>query len=132
MKKINPKARYFETNEWVVQQQNYFLFGITDFAQIVFGEIEFITLPTIGQIFSQGATFATTESKKATNAISMPIGGEIIAINQPLIDHPTWLNQDPYGKGWLVKIAADNPSDWETLMTAEQYRAYIGVFFNKT
>ncbi|MFK7982363.1 MAG: glycine cleavage system protein H, partial [Saprospiraceae bacterium] len=72
------------------------------------------------------------ESNKAANDISMPLSGEIIAINQQLTNNPIWLNETPYDKGWLVKIKAGNPSEWATLMTAEQYSAFIGVFFNKT
>lgn len=132
MKKINPNARYYETNEWVIQRQGEFIIGITDFAQTVFGDITFIELPQISQTFQQGTAFAITESNKAANDISMPLSGEIIAVNQSLIDHPTWLNEDPYDKGWLVKIKVNNPSEWENLMTAEQYSAFIGVFFNKT
>lgn len=132
MKKINLSARYFETNEWVLQIQQYFLIGITDFAQTVFGDIEFITLPSLGQTYSKGETFATTESSKASNDISMPISGEIIAVNSSLPDCPFWLNVDPYDKGWLVKIKATNPAEFEDLMTAIEYRAFIGVFFNKS
>jgi len=131
MKKINLAARYYETNEWAFQIQAHFLIGITDFAQTVFGAITFIELPPIGQVFQKGTVFAITESTKATNEISMPLSGEIIAINQQLIDHPIWLNEDPYDKGWLVKIKASTPSEWADLMTAEEYRAFIGGFFNK-
>ena len=132
MKKINLVARYFETNEWVLRTQQHFLIGITDFAQTVFGDIEFISLPIEGQTFLKGSVFASTESSKATNDISMPISGEIIVVNASLIDNPIWLNEDPYDKGWLVKIKATNPAEFDDLMTAEEYRAFIGVFFNKT
>ena len=132
MKEINPIAHYYETNEWATQTQADFTIGITDFAQTVFGDIVFIELPSIGQVFQQGAAFAITESNKATNEISIPLSGEIIAINEALVDNPKWLNEDPYEKGWLVKIKATNPAEWEGLMNAEQYRAFIGVFFNKT
>lgn len=132
MKKINALARYFETNEWAIHTPNHFIIGITDFAQTVFGNLEFVELPAVGQVFQQGATFAITESSKASNDISMPIGGKIIEVNQSIIQHPKWLNEDPYGKGWLVKIQASNPAEWNELMNAEQYRAFIGVFFNKT
>lgn len=132
MKKINPTARYFETNEWALQEQDYFLIGITDFAQTVFGDTQFIELPKVGQTFPQGTTFAVIESNKAANDISIPLSGTIIAINQQLIENTSWLNIDPYEKGWLVKVKATKPSEWDELMTAAQYRAFIGVFFNKT
>lgn len=131
MKEINPTARYFETNEWVQKSQTNFLVGITDFAQTVFGDIILIELPAIGQVFHQGNSFCVTESNKATNDISMPISGKIIAVNTQLSHHPEWLNEAPYGKGWLVKIAATHPSEWDELMTAAQYADYIGAFFKK-
>ncbi len=132
MKKINALARYFETNEWAIQQQTGYLIGITDFAQTVFGDIVFIELPKIGQSFQLGAAFAITESNKAANEICIPLSGEILEINQSLINNPKWLNEDPYGKGWLIRIKATTTTEWDSLMTAEQYRAYIGEFFNKT
>jgi len=106
MKKINPIAHYYETNEWALQIQTDFLIGITDFAQTVFGDIVFIELPQIGQFFQQGKTFAITESNKASNEISIPLSGEIIEVNQALVNNPIWLNEDPYEKGWLIKIKA--------------------------
>ncbi len=132
MKKIDLTAKYYETNEWARQQNNHFIIGITDFAQVVFGEIVFIELPQIGQVFTQGDPFAVTESNKAANDILMPMSGQIIEINTALPDHSEWMNEDPYGKGWLVKIKATNPKELDQLMNAEQYAAFIGVFFNKT
>lgn len=132
MKKIDLTAKYYETNEWARQQNNHFIIGITDFAQVVFGEIVFIELPQIGQVFTQGDPFAVTESNKAANDILMPMSGQIIEINTALPDHPEWMNEDPYDKGWLVKIKATNPKELDQLMNAEQYAAFIGVFFNKT
>ena len=131
MKKINTVARYYETNEWAVATEDAFTIGITDFAQTVFGDIIFEELPKIGQTYEQGATFAITESNKTTSTISLPLSGEIIAINQSLATNPFWLNESPYDKGWLVKIKATNSTEWSELMTAAQYQAYIGVFFNK-
>jgi len=132
MKKIDTTARYYETNEWARQQNAHFIIGITDFAQVVFGDIVFIELPQIGQVFQQGTPFAVTESNKAANDISMPLSGQIIEINSDLPDHPEWMNEAPYDKGWLVKIKATNPTEWEQLMNAEQYAQFIGLFFNKT
>ena len=132
MKKINPLARYFETNEWAIRGTNEFVIGITDFAQTVFGDIVFVELPKIGQTFKQGTTFAITESNKTTSNVSSPISGTITAINEVLQTNPNLLNESPYDEGWLVKIKATNENEWAELMTAPQYQAYIGVFFNKT
>lgn len=132
MKKINPIARYFETNEWVLKNTNEYIIGITDFAQTVFGNINFIELPEVGQFFQQGTPFAVIESNKAANEVTMPVSGKIIAVNLNLLSNPDLLNQDPYGEGWLVKISIGASSTWDNLMTAKEYQAFIGVFFNKT
>jgi len=132
MKKINPAARYFETNEWAVLKEDHFVIGITDFAQTVFGQMTFVELPAIGAIFQQRQPFALTESNKAANEIFMPLSGKIIAVNSALKETIELLNEDPYGAGWLVKINVTNPSEWEALMDAEAYKEFIGVFFKKT
>lgn len=131
MKKVNPDAKYYETNEWAIKSQGHFLLGITDFAQTVFGDINYIELPKKGETFEQGQTYAVVESTKTATDISMPMSGKIIAINEQLIAHPEILNKAPYQEGWLVKIEATSMEEWKELMTAEQYQQYIGVFFNK-
>ena len=137
MKKINIIAKYYETNEWAVQHQTDFSLkitncsiGITDFAQTVFGNINFLALPKIGESFQQGQPYAVVESTKTATDISMPLSGKIIAVNESLLKQPALLNKTPY-ECWLVKIAANVPNEWDQLMTAEQYLKYIGVFFNK-
>ncbi|MEM1121270.1 MAG: glycine cleavage system protein GcvH [Bacteroidota bacterium] len=132
MKKIHPTAKYFETNEWARLEGDYFTIGITDFAQTVFGDITFIELPKIGTSFQQGKPFAITESSKAANDIFMPLSGEIMAVNEVLLENPAWLNKAPYDQGWIAKIKANDLSEWKQLMTAEQYADYIGAFFKKT
>ncbi len=131
MKKVNPDAKYYETNEWAIQNQEHFLLGITDFAQTVFGDINYIEFPKIGETFAQGQAYAVVESTKTATDISMPLSGKIIAINEQIITHPEILNKAPYQEGWLVKIEATSIAEWNELMTAEQYQQYIGVFFNK-
>ncbi len=132
MKKVHPLAKYYETNEWAVQKETHFLLGITDFAQTVFGDINYVALPKIGETFAQGQPYAVIESTKTATDISMPLSGTIIAINEQLITHPEILNKTPYIAGWLVKIEATSIDEWKELMTAEQYQRYIGVFFNKS
>jgi len=131
MKKVNPVAKYYETNEWATQESDYYLLGITDFAQTVFGDITYVELPKIGTSFRQGQPFTIVESAKTATDISMPLSGKIIAVNEQLIQQPELLNLAPYQEGWLVKIEASVPAEWNDLMTAEQYQKYIGVFFNK-
>ena len=85
----------------------------------------------MGDIIEKGQELATIESDKATTEIESPMSGKIISINQKLINHPIWLNESPYEKGWLVKMEITNLSEWEDMMTADQYKNFINVFYNK-
>lgn len=131
MKKVNPTARYFETNEWVEEKDGFYIIGITDFAQVVFGDIVFVELPEIDTSFKKGDPFAITESNKASNEIFMPMGGKILAINEALIDNPELLNTHPYSDGWLIVMEPTNIEEWSELMDGATYQKYIGAFFNK-
>ena len=126
MKKINSLARYHETNEWVTFYNNIFTIGITDFAQTVFGNVVLINLPKVGDVIEKGQELTTIESDKMSTEIESPLSGKIISIN-----HPYWLNESPYEKGWLVKMDISTLSEWEDLMTAIEYENYLSVFYNK-
>lgn len=139
MKKINPQAKYYETNEWVTvnslpdrdHKGNIFTIGITDFAQTVFGKISLVDLPQVGILIQKGKELATLESEKTSIIIESPLSGKVIAINHPLKDNPIWLNESPYEKGWLVKMETTDLSEWKEMMNAEQYRNYMDIFYNK-
>ncbi|MFK7773211.1 MAG: glycine cleavage system protein H [Saprospiraceae bacterium] len=138
MKKINPHARYHETNEWVLKnnitlelEENIFTIGITDFAQTVFGKVISVNLPKVGTFIEKNKQLAIIESNKTTTEIESPMSGKIISINHELKNHPNWLNDSPYDQGWLVKIELTTPSEWENLMTAAEYKNYMSVFYNK-
>ncbi len=138
MKKINPQARYHETNEWVLKNNetaqlegNIFTIGITDFAQTVFGKVISIDLPKVGTFIEKNKELVIIESNKTTTEIESPLSGKIITINAELKNHPNWLNDSPYDQGWLVKMELTNPSEWENLMSADEYKNYMSVFYNK-
>ncbi len=131
MKKINPNARYHETNEWVTVHNNIFTIGITDFAQTVFGKVISIEFPRVGDFVEKNQELCMIESDKITTEVESPLSGKIYSINQELKNNPTWLNESPYEKGWLVKIEISDPKEWETLMTADEYQSYMNIFYNK-
>ena len=118
----NPQnLRYSEEHEWVKVEKNFGVVGITSHAQSQLGDITFVELPKVGTQVKKGQTMGVVESVKAVSDIFSPLTGTIKEINQPLAEKPETINGDPYGNGWLVKIQMTNPSELDSLLTAEQY-----------
>lgn len=99
--------------------------GITDHAQEELGDIVFVELPAIGAELAKAATLGVVESVKAVSDVYAPIGGTVTAVNGALADKPETINEDPYGAGWLVKVAVADPGELDGLMTAAQYRDFL-------
>lgn len=114
-------VRYAQTHEWAKAQNNNIKIGITDYAQDQLGDIVFVEMPQVGEIFTKGAEFGTVESVKAVSELYMPAGGEILAINSALEESPELVNQTPYSDGWMIEIRADDPAELDALMTREAY-----------
>ncbi len=135
MRRIAATARYSENMEWACPvsptEQHLLLIGLSDFGQKASGTINFIELPKIMDHFEKDAVFAVTESDKMANEICLPVAGTIIEINTSLLSDPSLINREPYDRGWMVKIKPDRKDDLETLMSAEAFEKYIGVFFRK-
>ena len=112
---------YSETHEWARSQNGTVKIGITAYAQDQLGDIVFVELPPIGDSLGKGAEFGTVESVKAVSELYMPIGGEVVAINQALEDAPELVNTDPYNGGWMIEVKPTNPSEMKDLLTAEAY-----------
>ena len=112
---------YSETHEWARSQNGTVKIGITAYAQDQLGDIVFVELPQIGDSLDKGAEFGTVESVKAVSELYMPIGGELVAINQALEDAPELVNTDPYNGGWMIEVKPTNPSEMKDLLTAEAY-----------
>jgi glycine cleavage system H protein len=100
--------------------------GITWYAQDALGEVVFFEAPTVGTRLVQGAPYAEVESVKAVSDVVAPLSGEIVAVNEALEDSPQLINEDPYGEGWLVRIAPSDPAERDTLMDANAYSASLG------
>jgi glycine cleavage system H protein len=123
--KVDPKCRYSKTHEWVRVEGEEAYAGITDYAQQQLSDIVYVEAPEIGDSFAKGEVFCVVESVKAATDCYMPIGGEILAINEELGDSPELVNKDAYGDGWFIRFAVDDPEEVETLMTSADYLRYV-------
>jgi glycine cleavage system H protein len=122
---LDPNARYASTHEWARKDGDEFVAGITDYAQESLSDIVYVELPEVGDTLAQGEGFGVVESVKAASDVYMPVGGEIVAINTELEDAPEIINQDPYGAGWMLRIAPSDPSEFDQLMEGSAYEAQV-------
>jgi glycine cleavage system H protein len=113
--------RYAEDHEWAKAEGEKVRVGIDDYAQDQLGDIVFVELPKVGDKFAKGEAFGTVESVKAVSELFMPLGGEIIAINQNLEEAPENVNNSPYEDGWMIDVKPDDFSEIEQLMTKDAY-----------
>jgi glycine cleavage system H protein len=120
------ELKFTREHEWIKIEEEAVIIGISDFAQDQLGDIVSIELPKAGGVFRQGQTMAIIDSVKASSDIYAPISGEIIEVNDGLIERPEMINQSPYDSGWIAKIKPSNMEEFETLMTKEKYDRYIG------
>jgi glycine cleavage system H protein len=126
MSEIPTDLRFSESHEWVSQEEDGVVkIGITDHAQGQLGDLVFVELPEEGASFGQGDSCAVVESVKAASDIYTPVTGEIVAINEAVIDSPEIINNDPYGDGWLFAVRLDDADELEVLMDAERYAQHI-------
>lgn len=116
---------YTEDDEWLLVEENEGVVGITDYAQDSLSDIVYLELPEVGDSFEQGEAFGVVESVKAAADLYMPVGGEVIAINEALVDEPEKINSDPYGEGWMIRIKILNPEELDDLMDDVAYRTYL-------
>lgn len=117
---------YTKEHEWLRVEEGQCTLGITTYAQHELGEIVFAELPEVGQSFDAGDEIGTIESVKAVAEVYTPVAGEIVEANEAVVDDPEVLNDDPQGAGWLVKIKLAGAVDETGLMSADEYRQYIG------
>lgn len=113
--------KYTKDHEWVLIEGNIATVGITDFAQRELGDIVYVEIDTVGESMAKEATFGTVEAVKTVSDLFMPVSGKIIEFNKSLEAAPEAVNQDPYGKGWMIKIEISDPSEIDALLTAGQY-----------
>lgn len=118
--------RYTEEHEWVRVEDDIVVVGITDYAQSELGDVVFIELPTVGDEIEQAASMGVIEAVKAVSDVYLPVSGEIVEVNDALEKSPELLNREPYGDGWLVKIAISDISELDRLLSPESYSELIG------
>lgn len=116
---------YTKDHEWVELKGDIATVGITDYAQNHLGDVVYIELPAIGKALDAHSTIGTIESVKAVSEIFSPVSGEVIEANGALNNSPEVVNQDPHGKGWIIRLKMKNKGDLQALMNAADYEKYL-------
>jgi glycine cleavage system H protein len=119
--------KYTKDHEWIKVEGDTAWVGITDFAQNELGDIVYIEVNTVGETLEQEETFGTIEAVKTVSDLFMPISGEVLEFNKDLEPNPEVVNQDPYGKGWIVKIKVGDMSEIDGLLDVEKYKELVGA-----
>ncbi|NDV47681.1 glycine cleavage system protein GcvH [Paludibacter sp. 221] len=123
---VPSNLKYTKEHEWLRVEGDIVYVGITDYAQSELGEIVFVEVETVGETLSADEVFGTVEAVKTVSDLYLPIAGEVIEFNQDLEDTPELVNDDPYGKGWMIKVKAANVNDVNALLSDAEYKALIG------
>jgi glycine cleavage system H protein len=120
-----PKAlKYSKTHEWIRQDEEFITVGVTDHAQTMLGDLVYVELPEPENNFDAGQEIAVVESVKAAADVYCPVSGEVVEINESLLENPQLINEDPYGKGWLMRIRPFE-NDLGQLLSADQYSKVV-------
>ncbi|MFP4484521.1 MAG: glycine cleavage system protein GcvH [Spirochaetaceae bacterium] len=121
---FDDSVKYQKSHEWARKEGDLFVVGISDYAQDSLGDVVFVEFPEVGSTLKQGETFGVVESVKAAGDVYMPVGGEIVETNGDLEDSPEVINEDPFGKGWLIKVKPTDAGEYDSLMSAKDYEEY--------
>ena len=119
------RYQYTAEHEWVSVDGDVGTIGITQHAQEELGDVVFVELPEVGASFERNAVFGTIESVKAVSDLYAPISGEVVEINEDLVDRPETVNEDPHESAWMVRIKFSDPGQIDALMAASDYQALI-------
>ena len=119
-------VKYSKEHTWARLDGDVIFVGISDYAQDQLGEIIFVDLPDIGAEFASDNEFGVVESVKTASDLYMPVGGEVLAVNETLEDAPEVINSDPFGEGWMIKVKAADPAEIEALLDAQAYLDSLG------
>ena len=123
---MDPKTmRYAKSHEWAILQDGICTVGITKFAVEQLTDVVYIELPEVGDHVFTGDSFGEIESVKAVSDLYSPVNGEVIEINEELVDDPVKITEDPYGQGWMAKIKVEPGTNLDHLMTLDQYEKQI-------
>lgn len=125
MSNVPTELKYSKDHEWCRLDGEYAYIGITDFAQGELGDIVFVDVPTVGETLAAGEVFGTIEAVKTVSDAYLPVGGEVVEMNEAVDADPSLVNKDPYGEGWMVKVKVSDASELDGLLSAEEYEALI-------
>lgn len=117
--------KYTKEHEWLRIEDGVAVVGITDYAQHELGDVVFVELPGEGDEVAAGEPFGTVESVKTVSDLYAPLSGEVVEINEELADNPQYVNEDPYGKGWMIKISIADDVEIEDLLDADSYAGFV-------
>jgi glycine cleavage system H protein len=120
------EIRFSREHEWLVMKEGIATMGISDFAQKQLGDIVSVELPRVGSAFKQMQPMAIVDSVKASSDIYSAITGEVIEVNEELLEHPELVNQSPHDLGWIVKIKPSDLQEFELLMSKDEYNSFVG------
>ena len=123
--KLPEDLLYTESHEWVREEGSHAIMGITDFAQSQLKDIVYVEMPEIASTFKKGDSLGVVESVKTVADLYSPLSGKIVETNAVLKDHPQYVNEDPYGKGWIVKIEMENRGELKGLLSAKAYQGTL-------
>ncbi|MFL2608084.1 MAG: glycine cleavage system protein GcvH [Flavobacteriaceae bacterium] len=118
--------KYTKDHEWIAIDGDIATVGITDFAQRELGDIVYVEIETVGELLKADEVFGTVEAVKTVSDLFLPVEGEILELNEDLETSPEDVNNDPYDKGWMIKMKVSNPSDLDNLLTSDDYKKLIG------
>jgi len=124
---VPSNLKYTKEHEWIRVEGKSAIVGITDYAQSELGEIVFVEVETIGETLAAGEVFGTVEAVKTVSDLYLPVDGKVLEFNEELEDAPELVNDDAYGKGWMIKLEVINASQLDSLMSASEYEALIGA-----
>ena len=124
---VPEELKYSREHEWVKVNAGTATIGITDFAQQELGDIVFTELPDEGASIQQMEEFGVVESVKTVSNLYSPVSGEVVEINEAVIRKPELINEDPYGKGWIIKVKVKEPKELDKLLSSEDYQELIGA-----
>jgi glycine cleavage system H protein len=124
---IPSNLKYTKDHEWILLEGEVATIGITDFAQKELGDIVYVEVETLDQTLDKDEVFGTVEAVKTVSDLFLPLAGEIIEFNDSLETSPEVVNSDPYGQGWMIKVKVANVSDFDELLSSDDYKTLIGA-----
>ncbi len=117
--------KYTREHEWARQKGGRVLVGVTDFAQDQLGDVVYVELPAVGDQVKRGESFGVVESTKAVSELFAPVSGKVVEVNDPLVEAPEAINEDPYEEGWMIAIEPTDPKELAELLDVKAYAAFV-------